>query len=102
MNQVRGWAHVWHTDTVCMEQIIVDCGDDAGAEVVFSGSGESGASTAVKWAEKLGSIHYEAVGGTVRPRLTRMMRGRRPVALGPTGAQDRYGALNRPGLEGAL
>jgi alanine racemase len=66
---------------VCMDQVMVDCGDDSvaeGAEVVFFGTGASGAPTAAEWADKLGTIHYEVVAGMVRPRLTRTVHGRHP------------------------
>jgi alanine racemase len=71
---------------VCMDQVMVDCGDDPvaeGAEVVFFGTGERGAPTASEWADKLDTIHYEVVAGMVRPRLTRTVRGRRPAAVCP-------------------
>jgi|GEM_PF-23468 len=72
---------------VCMDQVMVDCGDDPvaeGAEVVFFGPGQGGAPTAAEWADKLGTIHYEVVAGMVRPRLTRTVRGRRsPVVPAP-------------------
>ncbi|MGH4016998.1 MAG: alanine racemase [Pseudonocardiaceae bacterium] len=67
---------------VCMDQVMVDCGDDpvaVGDEVVFFGTGEGGAPTAAEWADKLGTIHYEVVAGMVRPRVTRTVLGRRPV-----------------------
>jgi alanine racemase len=67
---------------VCMDQVMVDCGDDpvtVGAEVVFFGTGENGVPTAAEWADKLGTIHYEVITGMVRPRLTRTVRGRRPA-----------------------
>jgi alanine racemase len=67
---------------VCMDQVMVDCGDDPiveGAEVVFFSTGEHGAPTAAEWAGKLGTIHYEVVAGMVRPRLTRTVCGRRPA-----------------------
>ncbi len=67
---------------VCMDQVMVDCGDDRiaeGTEVVFFGTGEGGAPTAAEWAGKLGTIHYEVVAGMARPRLTRTVRGRRAV-----------------------
>ncbi|MDQ2884323.1 MAG: alanine racemase [Actinomycetota bacterium] len=75
---------------VCMDQVMVDCGDDMvaqGDEVLFFGTGESGAPTAAEWADKLGTIHYEVVAGMVRPRLTRTVRGRRPVAADLNGAR---------------
>ncbi|MGH3977763.1 MAG: alanine racemase [Pseudonocardiaceae bacterium] len=67
---------------VRMDQVMVDCGDDPvreGDEVVFFGTGERGEPTAAEWAEKLNTIHYEVVAGMVRPRLTRTVRGRRPL-----------------------
>jgi alanine racemase len=69
---------------VCMDQVMVDCGNDpvaVGAEVVFFGTGDNGAPTAAEWADKLGTIHYEVVAGMVRPRLTRTVRGRRPTMV---------------------
>jgi len=70
---------------VCMDQVMVDCGDDLiteGAEVMFFGPGRDGAPTAAEWAWKLDTIHYEVVAGMVRPRLTRTVLGRRPAAVG--------------------
>jgi alanine racemase len=75
---------------VCMDQVMVDCGDDPvapGAEVIFFGTGDSGAPTAAEWADKLGTIHYEVVAGMVRPRLTRTVRGRRPIAVDLNGSR---------------
>ncbi|MGH3934989.1 MAG: alanine racemase [Pseudonocardiaceae bacterium] len=69
---------------VCMDQVMVDCGDDpvsVGAEVIFFGAGENGAPTATEWADKLGTIHYEVVAGMARPRLTRTVHGRRPTLV---------------------
>jgi alanine racemase len=71
---------------VCMDQVMVDCGDDpisVGAEVIFFGVGDNGAPTAAEWADKMGTIHYEVVAGMVRPRLTRTVLGRYPT-LDPT------------------
>jgi alanine racemase len=59
---------------VCMDQVIVDCGDadvSEGDEVVFFGPGRRGEQTAQDWADALGTIHYEVVTGTARPRLVR-------------------------------
>jgi alanine racemase len=59
---------------VCMDQIVVDCGDDAvveGAEAVLFGPGDRGEPTAQDWADALGTIHYEIVAGMVRGRVTR-------------------------------
>ncbi|HEX6403370.1 MAG TPA: alanine racemase [Pseudonocardiaceae bacterium] len=81
---------------VCMDQVMVDCGDDPvaeGDEVIFfgagGGAGGQGVPTAAEWADKLGTIHYEVVAGMVRPRLTRTVRGRRSVAASPALDQPR-------------
>jgi alanine racemase len=61
---------------VCMDQVMVDCGDDPvaeGDEVVFFGPGDRGEPTAQDWADALGTIHYEVVTGMVRPRVTRTL-----------------------------
>lgn len=50
--------------TVCMDQFILDLGDDevaAGDEVVLFGAGDDGEPTAQDWAEVLGTIDYEIV-----------------------------------------
>lgn len=65
---------------VCMDQIVVDCGDDlvpVGEEVVLFGEGTHGEPTATEWADTLGTIDYEIVTGMYRPRVTRTYRGRR-------------------------
>jgi len=66
---------------VCMDQVIVDCGDDqvpVGAEVLLFGSGERGEPTATEWAELTGTIDYEIVTGMYRPRVTRSYLGEAP------------------------
>ena len=50
--------------TVCMDQFVLDVGDDdvnAGDEVLLFGPGDSGEPTAQDWAEQLGTISYEIV-----------------------------------------
>ena len=50
--------------TVCMDQFVVDVGDDpveAGDGVVLFGPGDDGEPTAQDWAEALGTINYEIV-----------------------------------------
>jgi alanine racemase len=50
--------------TVCMDQFLVDVGDDAvetGDEIVLFGSGRDGEPTAQDWAEALDTISYEIV-----------------------------------------
>jgi len=56
---------------VCMDQVMVDCGDDdvrAGDEVVLFGSGGP---SAQDWADELDTIHYEVVTGVHGNRVTR-------------------------------
>jgi alanine racemase len=51
---------------VCMDQVVVDCGDDpvrAGDVAVLFGPGEHSEPTAQDWADELGTIHYEVVTG---------------------------------------
>ncbi len=65
---------------VCMDQLVVDCGDDlvpVGEEVVLFGDGARGEPTATEWADTLGTIDYEIVTGMYRPRVTRTYRGDR-------------------------
>jgi alanine racemase len=52
--------------TVCMDQFVVDFGDEpvaAGEEVILFGPGDSGEPTAQEWADTLGTISYEIVTG---------------------------------------
>ncbi|WP_158881189.1 alanine racemase [Amycolatopsis anabasis] len=63
---------------VCMDQLVVDCGDDepeVGAEVVLFGNGAGGGPTAREWADTLGTIDYEIVTGMYRPRVRRRYLG---------------------------
>jgi alanine racemase len=63
---------------VCMDQIMVDLGDDdvaPGTEVVLFGTGEQGEPTAREWADTLGTIDYEIVTGMYRPRVRRSYLG---------------------------
>lgn len=63
---------------VCMDQLVVDCGDDeppAGSEVILFGSGAEGEPTAREWADTLGTIDYEIVTGMYRPRVRRTYLG---------------------------
>ncbi|MBB4686410.1 alanine racemase [Amycolatopsis jiangsuensis] len=65
---------------VCMDQLVVDCGDDApsaGDEVVLFGAGGAGEPTAREWADKLGTIDYEIVTSMYRPRVRRRYLGDR-------------------------
>ena len=52
--------------TVCMDQFVVDFGDEPvaeGDEVVLFGPGDEGEPTAQEWGEALGTISYEIVTG---------------------------------------
>lgn len=63
--------------TVCMDQFVLDVGDDrvaAGDEVVLFGPGDGGEPTADDWAEVLGTINYEIV-SRIGARIPRVYRG---------------------------
>ena len=50
--------------TVCMDQFVLDVGDDevaAGDEVLLFGPGDAGEPTAQDWADVLGTLNYEVV-----------------------------------------
>jgi alanine racemase len=60
---------------VCMDQIVLDCGDDpvsAGDVAVLFGPGDSGEPTADDWADAVGTINYEIV---TRMSTVRVPRG---------------------------
>jgi len=62
--------------TVCMDQFVVDVGDDAveaGDEVVLFGAGDAGEPTADDWAAAVGTINYEIV-TRIGPRVPRIYR----------------------------
>ncbi len=66
---------------VCMDQVVVDCGDEpvaVGQEVVLFGSAARGEPTATEWADAIGTIDYEIVTGMTRPRHARRYLGARP------------------------
>jgi alanine racemase len=60
---------------VCMDQVVLDCGDDpvaAGDVAVLFGPGDNGEPTADDWADVVGTINYEIVtrfGSTRVPRV---------------------------------
>jgi alanine racemase len=63
--------------TVCMDQFVIDVGDDAideGDEVVAFGPGDAGEPTAQEWADTLGTISYEIV-TRIGSRVPRLYRG---------------------------
>jgi alanine racemase len=64
--------------TVCMDQFMVDVGDDpvsAGDDVILFGPGHHGEPTAQDWAAALGTINYEIV-TRIGARVTRRYGGR--------------------------
>lgn len=66
---------------VCMDQFVLDIGDDpaeAGESVVLFGDGADGAPTAQDWAEACGTISYEIV-TRMAPRLPRVYLNDEPV-----------------------
>ena len=66
--------------TVCMDQFVVDVGDDeirAGDEVILFGPGDRGEPTAQDWADLLGTISYEIVTQDRCPRPADLRRGGR-------------------------
>jgi len=69
----RRWAIA---GTVCMDQFVVDFGDEpvaAGDEVVLFGPGDDGEPTAQEWGETLGTISYEIATG-IGARVPRTYR----------------------------
>jgi alanine racemase len=59
--------------TVCMDQFVVDFGDEpaaAGDEVTLFGPGDDGEPTAQEWGEALGTISYEIATG-IGPKVPR-------------------------------
>jgi alanine racemase len=62
---------------VCMDQFVVDLGDDpltAGDEIVLFGPGDRGEPTAQEWADALGTISYEIV-TRIGARVPRVYQG---------------------------
>ena len=65
--------------TVCMDQFVLDVGDDpvaAGDEVLLFGPGDRGEPTAQDWAEAVGTINYEIV-TRIGARVPRTYTGER-------------------------
>jgi alanine racemase len=63
--------------TVCMDQFVVDFGDEpvaAGDEVVLFGPGDGGDATAQEWGEALGTISYDIATG-IGARVPRTYTG---------------------------
>ncbi|MEV4813496.1 alanine racemase [Micromonospora avicenniae] len=66
---------------VCMDQFVLDCGDDevaAGDVVTLFGSGADGEPTADDWAEAVDTINYEIVTRFGSSRVPRVYDGERP------------------------
>jgi alanine racemase len=65
---------------VCMDQIVLDCGDDPIAEgdvATLFGSGDNGEPTADDWAAAIGTINYEIVTRFGSARVARVYDGER-------------------------
>jgi alanine racemase len=85
--------------TVCMNQFVLDLGDEQAAEgdeVILFGPGDQGEPTAQEWADALGTISYDIVTGFAA-RLPRSYRGvafeEDPVRTGAAaGVTDRMSA----------
>ena len=63
---------------VCMDQIVLDCGDDPvapGDVATLFGPGDDGEPTATDWAEAAGTINYEIVTRFGSPRVPRVYDG---------------------------
>ena len=63
---------------VCMDQVVVDCGDldvRTGDRVELFGTGAGGGPTAREWADEIGTIHYEIVTGVHGRRVRRTVLG---------------------------
>ncbi|MFI6270152.1 alanine racemase [Micromonospora zamorensis] len=66
---------------VCMDQFVIDCGDDPVADgdvATLFGSGADGEPTADDWAEAVGTINYEIVTRFGSTRVPRIYDGERP------------------------
>jgi len=70
---------------VCMDQIVLDCGDDPvvpGDVATLFGPGDDGAPTATDWADAIGTINYEIVTRFGSLRVPRVYRGTAGVLAG--------------------
>jgi alanine racemase len=68
---------------VCMDQIVIDCGDDpvtAGDIATLFGAGDDGGPTATDWADAIGTINYEIVTRFGSQRVPRVYVGTAGVA----------------------
>jgi alanine racemase len=70
---------------VCMDQIVLDCGDDPvvpGDVATLFGPGDDGTPTATDWADAIGTINYEIVTRFGSPRVPRVYDGAAGVPSG--------------------
>src|SRR4051794_18202563 len=70
---------------VCMDQIVLDVGDDPvapGDIATLFGSGDDGGPTATDWADAIGTINYEIVTRFGSPRVPRVYDGTAGVIPG--------------------
>jgi alanine racemase len=70
------------TGRVCMDQFMIDLGDDPvheGAEVLLFGPGDHGEPTVQEWADSLGTITHEIV-TRIGARVPRVHRWQQPAA----------------------
>ncbi|WP_239347980.1 MULTISPECIES: alanine racemase [unclassified Frankia] len=89
--------------TVCMDQFVVDVGDDpvqAGDQVVLFGPGAHGEPTATDWADALGTINYEIV-TRIGARVPRVYVNA-PRPAGSAGSARPAGPAGSAGLENGL
>jgi alanine racemase len=88
--------------TVCMDQFVIDFGDEPvaeGDEVVLFGPGDRGEPTAQQWGEALGTISYEIVTG-VGARVPRVYRGVSDTVRVETGLDPRRSDARLPPADG--
>jgi alanine racemase len=73
---------------VCMDQIVLDCGDDPvapGDVATLFGPGDDGGPTATDWADVVGTINYEIVTRFGSQRVARVYDGTAGVPAGGDG-----------------
>ncbi len=79
---------------VCMDQFVLDCGDDpvaAGDVATLFGPGDAGEPTATDWADAVGTINYEIVtrfGGSRVPRVYDGTAGMPAASVDAAGSAD--------------
>jgi alanine racemase len=76
---------------VCMDQIVLDCGDDPvapGDVATLFGPGDGGGPTATDWADVVGTINYEIVTRFGSPRVPRVYDGTAGLPDAAAGASD--------------